>query len=365
MNPYRVLVVGLGKRGMHHAHAFNEDSRFDLVGICDQRGDRLRDAAGELSVETIADDARVAAKSAKPDVFCFCTMPDVRYELVEIGVECGASLIAFEKPMALSLCEADKIMTIVREAGVRAVVCHQHRYGEHYQKVRHIIESGQLGRVHTIHGTSCAWMAHLMTHLVDYMRWYNDNVDAQWVMAQAAGRCKLSDRQHPSPDYIAGVVHFANGVQGIIDCGAGAPDVPEVDYWWRKCRIIVHGTLGFAEVLTNDGWRAVTREGASMGEGRMDYEHDMRLYVADIAEWLADPEVIHPCNVESAYKGFEIVMAMCRSVVQRAQIPLPLTPGSNELDELVAVLPDRPVIPSTSENASHYLPQAGLDSDLS
>ena len=44
-------------------------------------------------------------------------------------------------------------------------------------------------------------------------------------LGQAAGRGKLADL-HTSPDYIAGVVHYQNGVRGIYDCGAGAPDVP-------------------------------------------------------------------------------------------------------------------------------------------
>ena len=54
-------------------------------------------------------------------------------------------------------------------------------------------------------------------------------------------------------------------MHGIIECGAGAPDVPEVDYWWRKCRIGAQGTDGFAEVLTGGGWRAVTKDGACFG----------------------------------------------------------------------------------------------------
>ena len=80
------------------------------------------------------------------------------------------------------------------------------------------------------------------------------------------GAGKLAD-VHPSPDYIAGFIHFANGVHGIVECGAGAPDVPEVDYWWRKCRIGAQGTDGFAEVLTGGGWRAVTKQGSSSGGG--------------------------------------------------------------------------------------------------
>ena len=76
-------------------------------------------------------------------------------------------------------------------------------------------------------------MMHMLSHLIDYMRWYNGDAKAEWVMGQAAGASKFYDL-HPSPDYIGGFIHFANGVRGIVECGAGAPDVPEVDYWWRK-----------------------------------------------------------------------------------------------------------------------------------
>ncbi len=101
-------------------------------------------------------------------------------------------------------------------------------------------------------------------------------------MAQAAGRGKFGD-VHPSPDYIAGFVHYANGVHGVIECGAGAPDVPEADAWWRKCRIGAQGTDGFAEVLTGGGWRAVTKTGSSSGPGSMNYDLDMPPYIQDIA----------------------------------------------------------------------------------
>src|SRR5690606_28818940 len=141
--------------------------------------------------------------------------------------------------------------------GTKAVVSHQHRYGDHYKKVKSIIESGRIGTVHTVYGTSLGWAAHMLSHLIDYTSWFNDYAPAEWAMAQAAGRGKLKDL-HSSPDYIAGVVHFSNGVRGIYDCGAGGPDVPEASAWWRKCRIGALGSAGYAEVQTGGGWRAVT-----------------------------------------------------------------------------------------------------------
>ncbi len=353
MKVYKAVVVGMGKRGKHHALAFKANPRFELAGICTRDRAKLEQAASELGVSRTSTDPLALAREVRPDIFCFCTPPQVRLELIQVGIACGARLIAYEKPMALSMNEAIAIREAVRAENVKTVVSHQHRYGQHYRKVKEIVDSGSLGRVHTVYGHAVGWMMHLFTHLVDYMRWYNGNAEAEWVMGQAAGSGKLADI-HPSPDYVAGLIQFSNGVRGYVETGAGAPDVPEVDYWWRKCRIGAQGTEGFAEVLTGAGWRAVTRDGLSSGEGCMNYDLDMPPYVNDMADWLDDDRRLHPCNGESAYQGFEITMGILRSVVERGQIRLPLGPGEPELEAVRRVLPASPVLLSHEGNRKEY-----------
>jgi predicted dehydrogenase len=353
---YKVVVVGMGKRGKHHATAFHANPRFKVAGICDIDTARLEASAPELGNPKISTDAAALTQELKPDVFCFATMPNLRYDMVKIGVDNGAKLIAFEKPVALTTTEAKRIMDLVRGAGVKAVVSHQHRYGVHYQKVKEIIDSGALGRVHTVYGHATGWMMHMITHMIDYARWYNGNADAEWVMAQAAGKGKFSDI-HASPDYLAGVIQFANGVRGYIETGAGAPDVPEVDYWWRKARVGAQGTNGFAEVLTGGGWRAVTKSGSWGGEGCMNYDLDMPPYIQDMADYL-DGTMDHPCNLEQAYKGFEIMMGFVKSVLDRGQVALPLGDETLDVTDMAAVLPDKPVLLSMAENAKEYAPKA-------
>lgn len=352
---YKVVVVGAGKRGKHHAAAFKKNPRFELAGLCDVVPGQLEKAAAELGVSRTSADPLALSKEIQPDIFCFCTPPQIRLSLIQVGIQSGASLIAYEKPMALSMNEAIEIRKAVQAAGVKTVVSHQHRYGVHYQKVKEIISSGAIGRVHTVYGTAVGWMLHMVTHLVDYMLWYNDYAPAEWVMGQAAGRGKLQDN-HPSPDYVAGFIQFANSVRGIMECGAGAPDVPEVDYWWRKNRIGAQGTEGFAEVLTGGGWRAVTRDqkGVISGEGCMNYELDMGPYVDEMVRWLDDDSQVHPCNGERSFQGFEITMGILRSVVQRGQIQLPLGPGEPELEALKRILPETPVLLSSEVNRNEY-----------
>ncbi len=352
---YRVVVVGMGKRGKHHAAAFHADPRFQVAGICDIDAARLEAAATDLGNPRTSTDAAALTAEIKPDVFCFATMPNLRYNLIELGIRNGAKLIAYEKPIALSSREARRVMELVRASGVKTVVSHQHRYGEHYRKVKEIIASGAIGEVRTVYAHATGWMMHMMTHMIDYMRWYNGNADADWVMGQAAGKCKFAD-PHASPDYIAGVIQFANGVRGYVETGAGAPDVPEVESWWHKCRIGAQGTEGFAEVLTGGGWRAITKDSSGLigGPGRMNYDLDMPPYIADMAKWLDDDAAVHPCNGEDAYKGFEIMMGICRSAIDGGQVALPLTDDRNEIAELHEAMPDRRALLSFPGNKKEY-----------
>jgi hypothetical protein len=86
----------------------------------------------------------------------------------------------------------------------------------------------------------------------------------------------------------------------------------------------------------------------------MNYDLDMPPYVEDMANWLDDDSKIHPCNGEEAYRGFEITMAVLRSVVERGQVKLPLGPGEPELEALRKVLPDRPVLLGTDISRREY-----------
>jgi predicted dehydrogenase len=360
MSQYKVLVVGMGKRGMHHAAAFNANSKFKVVGICDIDQKRLDDAAPKLGSPEKSLDAAALAKKLKPDLFCFCTLPNLRLDFIKLGIASGAKLIAFEKPVAMSSHEGLQIKQALGQSGVKAVVSHQHRYGEHYKKVKEIVASGALGRVHTVYGTATGWAAHMLSHLIDYTCWFNNYEPAEWAMAQAAGRGKLADL-HTSPDYVAGVVHYQNGVRGIYDCGAGAPDVPEVDaskeqkFWWRKARMGAQGSEGFAEVITNGGWRAVTKRGGyQSGAGNMDYVEDMPPYVQEMADWLDDDKKVHPCAFANAYKGFEIMAALYRSAAQGGQIALPLTSGEDEIALLKAKVPERKVLMPVAGSAKEY-----------
>jgi len=335
-NVYKVAVLGAGKRGTLHAKTHFENKRFEVVGLCDIDVERLNAAAALCGNPKLYTDAAKMLDETKPDIFVFATPPAIRLPLIKLGVEHGVKLISYEKPMATNFAEAEEIMRICREADVKTVVSHQQKYGDHHQAVLKLVQSGELGKIKTIYAHCWGWYFHMVTHLIDYIRMYNNNEEALWVAGTVSGREKLFDN-HPSPEYAGGFIQFANGVRGIIETGENAPDVPEIEYNWHKGRFMIQGTDGFAEVFIGEGWKAVTKNGVLSGGGKFDYVHDQACYVDEIADWL-DGKCVHSCNGESAFKGFEIAMALLRSGIERKIITLPLETGENEIEALRRVL---------------------------
>ena len=83
-------------------------------GLCDIDAGRLEAAAKKFGVSETSADAAALVKKTQPDIFCFCTLPDLRLPLIRAGVEAGVKLIAYEKPTALSTNEALEMMKLVR-----------------------------------------------------------------------------------------------------------------------------------------------------------------------------------------------------------------------------------------------------------
>lgn len=348
------MVVGLGKRGGNHVTHFEAHPDFRVTAICDIRRDAIEAAAKDLSGPITGTDAREVALAARPDVFCFCTLPDIRKEMIGIAIEAGAKLIAFEKPVALTTTEGQKIKVMIEDSGIKAVLSYQHRYGPHYQKVAEIIHSGAIGDIHTIYATAVGWPAHMAEHMLHYTRWFAGDPIPQWVMANAAGECKLtSPNKHYSPDYLGAFVQYKGGIRGIYEIGGGAPDVPQVSKWFHKNRIGAMGTGGYAEVYTGGGYRAVTTGGVLEGPGAMDYDQDMPGYIADIAKWLNEG-IEHPCSFSNAYTNFSIWQGMYRSYFDGGQVRLPLEEVMDELAELRKKMAGSRVIVTFDESLDEY-----------
>ena len=221
MKRYTVAQVGAGGRGKIHANAFLElTERFELVGLCDLDQDKLRTYAKQknLADDVLYDDADKMLAATNPDVFCFVTQPDVRLSMVELAAEYGVKGLVFEKPMATSLREAWDSTRLCREHNIKAVVSHQQKYLTSLQKVKQLVDAGEVGDVIEVNATCQAWLSQIGTHFMDYILWVNNGSKAKWAVGHVHGKELLSDH-HPSPNYTMGHVEFENGVRSFFEFG--------------------------------------------------------------------------------------------------------------------------------------------------
>jgi predicted dehydrogenase len=341
---HTVCLLGCGPRGEDHLHGFIENpDRFEVLAVCDRDEARANALAEKYGVGKVYADGDAMLGAERPDVFCFATMPDARLPLVELGIRHGVRAIALEKPLALSVAEARAIRDHCDTAGVQWVVSHQQKYGSHYRRVKEIVESGEIGEVRTIHVTAQAWLTQLGTHMMDYAIWLNGGSPVEWVIGQAHGAGRLSD-SHPSPDHTCGFFRFANGVRGIAEFGPLAPSfLDDPNLFWVNDSMTAYGTHGYARMILGKGWEAVTRYSGGeviSGEGFFDPRVEQPLYLRDLADWLDDPAIEHPCSGRLSYHGFEASMAFCISSLERRQVMLPLDamPDPPVFEQLQGVL---------------------------
>jgi predicted dehydrogenase len=325
MTSYSTVLVGCGFRGAMHARAIlASPERFTLTAVCDLDVERLTAFAAEFNIANTYTDAATMLAAERPDILCFATMPESRLPLVELGVRHGVKAIAFEKPMALSLREAKQIVERCDTAGVKSIVCHQWRHSPLWRKTYDIVHSGDIGEVHTIHASSRPSILRVGTHLIDYMFWLNGGHRGAWVLGQAHGTAAY-DEDHPCPDHVSGRIAFTNGVQGVLDCGTLAPHLMVDDNFWEDCGITVYGTHGYVRTVLGTGLQAMTRtSGRSLLSEPPDPTPQEPAHMRALADWLDDPRQIHPSHLEVSYAGFEVLIAMALSSLERRKVDLPI-----------------------------------------
>jgi len=133
----RVVVVGLGQMGQSHALAYHRSKDFDIVGLIIRNPVQLdAELTGYPRLEL------AAALSLKPDLVAVCTHAESHAPIAHRAIAAGAHVFV-EKPMALTLTEANALVEAARLAGVKLVSGHILRH--HPAWIALIDEAKRLG----------------------------------------------------------------------------------------------------------------------------------------------------------------------------------------------------------------------------
>ena len=132
MKTYRVAILGCRGRGTHAARAYHAHRRTEVVGLCDLIEERANTLGDELGVSARFNDLDEMIEKTRPDIVAIPTGTEFHYDLSVRVLEHGVN-IDVEKPMCVDLEQADALMAMAQEKGVRVAVHHQGRVGAFVQ----------------------------------------------------------------------------------------------------------------------------------------------------------------------------------------------------------------------------------------
>lgn len=238
MEKIRYALIGCGRISPNHiAAVMNNEKQLELVAVCDPIAENmqrvlqpLEEKGGQVKRYT---DYRVMLSEQKPSLVAIATESGKHAAIALDCIDAGCHVIV-EKPIALSLADADEMIKRADAKGTVLCACHQNRFNKSVQKIREALEEGRFGKM--LHGAAhirwnrgksyykqAPWrgtwaqdggaLMNQCIHNIDLLRWmmgdditevcaYTDQLEHSYIQAEDLGLA---------------IVRFANGSYGLIE----------------------------------------------------------------------------------------------------------------------------------------------------
>lgn len=142
--PIRAGIVGTGYIADFHALGIHRVEGVELVSACDANLKSAQSFASHWQAPTVFDSLGSMLESQRLDSVHLLVPPNLHYPLARTALEAGAHVL-IEKPMCISVAQADELCTLARESGLKLGVSHNMLYAGAYQRLRDLARSGVLG----------------------------------------------------------------------------------------------------------------------------------------------------------------------------------------------------------------------------
>lgn len=146
----KYALIGCGRIATNHIKAA-VNNNLEIIAVCDLIPEKMEDVLGMHDLQKLTSikryiDYQQMIKEMKPELVSIATESGLHAEIALYCIEQGVNLI-IEKPMAMSIEDADKIIKLSDEKGVKVSACHQNRFNLAIQELRQAIEAGRFGKL--------------------------------------------------------------------------------------------------------------------------------------------------------------------------------------------------------------------------
>jgi len=252
-----VAIIGTGAIAAKHAQAYRNIG-YRVAACTDRTPERGEKFAAAWGAEYVPTPEALAAR-ADVDFLDVCTFPAYRLAAVELAAQHRKHVLV-QKPMAVDLETAARMIAVARLAGIELGVVSQHRFDDSILFLKRAIAAGRLGRI--LEADACVkW------HRSD--AYYSRPIKGSWkgegggaLISQAIHQLDMllhlagpvdevfgywqigAIHNIESEDVVNAVLRYASGATGVVQAATAFwPGYPE--------RIEIHGTRGSA-IVTGD-----------------------------------------------------------------------------------------------------------------
>ena len=343
----KYALIGCGRISPNHIAAAKANG-LEIAAICDLEPQNMQDKIlkFELGPVHTYTDYRELLEKERPELAAIGTESGKHAAIALDCIDAGCNVI-IEKPIALSLADADEIIRRGKEKGVVVCANHQNRFNKSVQKIRDAVEKGRFGKMFygTAHIRWCrdweyysraqwrgTWaqdggaLMNQCIHNIDLLRWMmGDEIETVMGMTD-----RLNHEYIEAEDLGIALVKFRNGSYGIIE---GTTDIYPKNLEETLYLFGSKGTVKAGGISVNriEEWRFSDALDDPEDVMRQFHENPPNVYgfghtplyrdVIDAVRNHREPYV----TAEAGRRALELVLAVYKSAAEGRPVSLPLT----------------------------------------
>ena len=332
---YTAAIIGCGSIANAHMQGYSKVDAVDVIACVDPlesaRTMYMQDWDIPQSFATLQECASVA----QPDIVSVCTWHLLHDPItVEAAGYPSIKGIICEKPMAIGMARANRMVEACDATSTKLVISHQRRFTPGWESAKELVEDGAIGIPLRVDIRVRDGLANWATHSIDGAKFILGDPKPKWVMGAVQRTTDRFERNTPIEDACIALVMFDEPLQFFI----------QSDLWDNDCdagKFLIRGTEGMLHVretvlkLFNSetqGWKDVPldiEEGDQPIGGNMNAKQ-----VNELVRWLdGGPE--HRNAGHIARDTVEIMMALYESARQHKVITLPMTEMDYPLELMI------------------------------
>lgn len=343
----KYALIGCGRISNNHVVAA-QNNNLEIVALCDivleNMDDKFRKFDIDESVRKYTDYHELLEKE-RLDLVAIATESGKHAQIALDCMDYGCNLI-IEKPIALSIEDADAIIEKAKEKNLIVSACHQNRFNKSILKIRDTLERGRFGRL--LYGTAhirwardyeyyarASWrgtweqdggaLMNQCIHDIDLLRWMmGDEIEEVVGMTD-----KLKHPYIQAEDLGIALVRFKNGSYGIIEGTTNVypRNLEETLYIFGEKGTVKAGGEAVNKI---EEWRfsdyldipeEVIEEYSELPPNVYGFGHS-KLY-ADVIEAIVEKRPPY-VDAEAGKRALELVLAIYKSAATGEKVKFPL-----------------------------------------